>query len=861
MNAKLLSSIEIIGESIWLKLLFNNYVSIHVCCAYFPPSTNPDVFHEFYDVIDTHLFNVSNIILVGDFNMPFINWKTPNHVDSTVFTQDFIGFLTLHKLKQYNMIENHMGRILDLVLSRTEHFSISVARPVFSITPEDVFHPSIIINLTKTKKVIYCKPESTDLEIKSYNFKKANFNLLHYLLSITDWNFLNQHTCINKAVDLFYSVLYNVLDMCVPKTVVFKRKFPIWFTKSIMDNVKLKNLFLKKYKKYNCISDLEILKSLRKDIKLDIRQARKDYIYSLEKSLKLNPKKFWSYYRLKHKPHSACHMTYNNSELKTNGEIAEAFRKYFSSVYTNNEDLGNLSDLDLYPNSTDIVRIHSISVSDIEDSVRKLKGSSSPGIDLIPPFIIKANIASLIYPLLILFNLSLNTSIFPELWKKSKIIPVFKKGKRSDIKNYRPIAILSSFAKIFERIIHTKLTLQTNHIISPNQHGFIKKRSTATNLLCLNINITKALKSNKQLDVIYTDFAKAFDTVNFKILLSKLAKLGFCPRLLSWINSYLSERLLYIKYKSTYSNSFHSTSGVPQGSILGPLLFNLFINDISCIFHSSLLFADDLKIFNTITTHLDQISLQTELNNLSQWCQQNQLYLNIDKCFIVTFTRKTHPLIYHYKINNCDLARKDNIKDLGVTYESSFTFNLHIQNIIVKAVKNLGLLKRTTFDFSDCFVLKNLFNTIVRPILEYNCVIWNPVTKSLIISIEKVHKKFLRFINSKTVSTPIHSFPLENRRHVSLFKFFYNIFHNNIDCSLILHEFSLIVPQYYTRSKITFLVPLLSRNYLKQQPLIQFIKLVNSLPNSDIFFDSFSKIKCDLDSYHASFVPRNFSSI
>ena len=534
--------------------------------------------------------------------------------------------------------------------------------------------------------------------------------------------------------------------------------------------------------------------------------------------------------------------------------MAEAYKEYFSSVYTSptDDEIIHNSDSNISINSIDLVKVHYISQVDIENSIRKLKASTSAGLDLIPPFVIKANIDNFIYPLLILFNLSLSTGIFPDIWKTSKIIPVYKKGNKSDIKNYRPIAILSGFAKVFESVICNKLSPQIHHLISPDQHGFIKKRSTATNLLCLNSVISNALKTNQQLDVIYTDFSKAFDTVNFEILLTKLLKIGFDLNLLTWLRSYLIRRPLFVKYKSALSNAFFGTSGVPQGSILGPMLFNLFINDIVTNFQSCLLFADDLKIFRCISSSYDCEILQFELNKLNNWCHQNKLFLNIDKCFVLTFTRKLNPILNNYTINNYSISRTSFIKDLGVMYESKFTFNLHVQHITKNANKKLGMLKRTTCNFTDISVLFSLFNSLVRHVLIYNCVIWNPYNKSLIVTIKKILNKFVRYISFKTNNhlPTFSSLPkctLECRRSVSVFKFFYDILNNNIDCPSLLQLLNLYAPKHITRNNIVLRKTHYSKNYFNNQSISHFIDLVNNLPShSDIFFDTFPKLKCDI---------------
>lgn len=863
LKARLVSHIDFSGEAVWVKICIDNYISVCVCCIYIPPSASNSILHEFYDVIDEYFSNINNLVIVGDFNLPFINWSDHKPAANTLLTHEFICFLQLHELIQYNNIVNFMNRILDLVLIKLTYFDASIIQPLSPITPEDRYHPALQINFNKIARISKCKHESLDPMIHTYNFKRANFDLLCTLLTLVDWNFLNNYDSINIALESFYSVLFEILDECIPKSKPVKKKYPTWFTGEIINNIKQKNIYLKKYRKHNNLNDLELYKHIRKKIKSDIGCARKSHIDSVEKSLKSNPKSFWSYFRNKNRVNENNVMFCNGDELTSDREVAEAFKGHFASIYTKrseNTAQDNVTDINL--NTIDMVRIDLITHDDIERAVRQLKGSSSPGLDLIPPYIIKANKDNLIYPLLILFNLSLKTMVFPDIWKTTKIVPIFKKGNKSDIKNYRPIAIISSFAKVFESIICEKISNQTAQIISPYQHGFMKKRSTTTNLICLNKDISNALKLNKQLDIIYTDFAKAFDTVDFDVLFSKLLAIGFSHELIMWMYTYVVGRPLYVKFKSAFSDCFYNTSGVPQGSVLGPRLFLLFINDLSYIFNSCLLFADDLKIYRCISTYMDCEILQTELYNLQDWCNKNKLFLNIDKCFVLTFARKTNPLINNYSINNNLLSRKINIRDLGITYETNFSFNMHITEISTKANKKLGILKRTTNNFTDVSVIICLFNTIIRPLLEYGCAIWNPSNSYSVGNIEGIQNKFFRYINFKT-NRHFHHPPynlmrmehkmnsLECRRVLSIFKFFYNLLHNRIDCPYILEDLKLYVPIYKTRNKTVFKEPFCSTNYIKNQPINQFIQLLNSLPfNDDIFCDNFRTFKSNIISLY-----------
>ena len=230
-----------------------------------------------------------------------------------------------------------------------------------------------------------------------------------------------------------------------------------------------------------------------------------------------------------------------------------------------------------------------------------------------------------------------------------------KGGNKCDIRNYRPICIQNVMPKLFEGIIACKLSSSFKNILIAEQHGFMPGRSTSTNLLEYQHYLINSIEKERQVDVIYTDFRKAFDSVSHSILLSKLDAFGIRSTAFSWLSSFLSGRFLRVKYKDCYSSRFLASSGVPQGSHLGPLLFNLFINDIGEVFvHSKfLLYADDLKIFLSIGNRDDALLLQHDLDRLSEWSDTNKLDFNLSKCNIVRFNRKRDVIIFYYKTYLC----------------------------------------------------------------------------------------------------------------------------------------------------------------------------------------------------------------
>uniref|UniRef100_V5GPT7 RNA-directed DNA polymerase n=1 Tax=Anoplophora glabripennis TaxID=217634 RepID=V5GPT7_ANOGL len=251
-----------------------------------------------------------------------------------------------------------------------------------------------------------------------------------------------------------------------------------------------------------------------------------------------------------------------------------------------------------------------------------------------------------------------------------------------------------------------------------------------------------------QVDVVYTDFSKAFDKVNYGILLNKLSLFGLNDNLILLIKSYLSQRELYVSYNGFKSENFIATSGVPQGSNLGPLLFILFINDLSLSLKSNhLFFADDLKLFLSVSNLEDCLILQEQVDLVSRWCENNQLPINIDKCKICSFTSKKEPLVFGYTLENALLARCDNVKDLGVIYDNRLSFTDHINTIINAANRSLSFIVRNSSSFNDVTALKCLFYSLVRSKLEYCSLIWYPYYQIHTNKLEKVQRRFLKFLS------------------------------------------------------------------------------------------------------------------
>jgi len=536
-------------------------------------------------------------------------------------------------------------------------------------------------------------------------------------------------------------------------------------------------------------------------------------------------------------------MFYNNNLISGGKDIVNCFASYFSSVYVDNlitPTSANQLSSTISNNLVDI-NLHSctLSITDVINEFDIINNKTSPGPDMISNcFFIECKFV-LAAPLLHLFNLSLSSGYFPSCWKISHVTPIKKGNDLSNICNYRSISLISIIPKIFESLVSKKIYPILAPTVNDNQHGFIKGKSTTTNLLIFQTFILDAFTSGCQVDVINTDFSKAFDKVTHSFLTEKLHSIGIRDPILSWLISYVTNRKQIVKVKNFISEPFNIPSGVPQGSHLAPLLFILFINDLHFNDSKKLLFADDLKFFRVIKSSLDSILLQNDLNRLSIWCKKNKLMLNIDKCKVMTFSRSRNPVIHNYYLDYFQLNRVVENLDLGITFNSNLTYNKHYLNIYKKSSSMLRFISRTCKDFTNPFTLKALYFSLVRSILEHNSSIWSPSANTHIQCLEGIQNRFLRFMSYKCniprqQHTPykplldtLNMNSLATRRNIIDFKFLYKVVNGMINSSELLNYLNFYVPRCQTRSTNTFYMQLHRTNYLINAPINRMMKLAN----------------------------------
>jgi len=277
-------------------------------------------------------------------------------------------------------------------------------------------------------------------------------------------------------------------------------------------------------------------------------------------------------------------------------------------------------------------------------------------------------------------------------------------------------------SKIFERLVFNNVKSNIHH----TQHGFFEKRSTQTNLMEYVSTVADAIVAGGQVDTIYTDFAKAFDKVDHGILLFKLCSFGVPTNLVEWFSTYLRNRSQFVVIGGSRSDRIVPSSGVPQGSILGPLLFIIFINDLLASLSSCSGFADDLKLYKTISSIYDCNLLQEDLLKIVEWCERNKMVLNVYKCAVMSTTHGHNKIMYPYAIGNEQLKRFSTKKDLGVIMDDKLSFNEHVDEITRKCYRTLDFIFRCGRYFSRQSSMRLLYLSLVRNRLEYCSTVWNP---------------------------------------------------------------------------------------------------------------------------------------
>ena len=387
--------------------------------------------------------------------------------------------------------------------------------------------------------------------------------------------------------------------------------------------------------------------------------------------------------------------------------------------------------------------------------LRDLKENKASGPDNIPPRVLKVAAEPISSCLQVLFNTSLATGQVPEDWKMANITPVFKKGERFKASNYRPVSLTCICSKIMEHIIVSQVMnhFDEQQILADCQHGFRERRSCETQLINLTQELHQNLEDREQVDMVVLDFSKAFDKVPHRRLMKKLWNYGVRGSTHQWIQSFLIGRQQRVIVDGETSDWVPVESGVPQGTVLGPILFLTYINDLPKSVTSKVrLFADDCVMYRTVANEDDCSLLQEDLRNLEEWEKRWCMSFNPDKCNTISITRKRNRINHQYTLHSKTLENVDSATYLGVELSNDLTWSKHINKTTMKANRKLAFIRRN-IRINNTKVKETAYKGLVRPNLEYSATIWDPHQKKYINQLEMVQRRAARFVMGRYHNT------------------------------------------------------------------------------------------------------------
>lgn len=478
-------------------------------------------------------------------------------------------------------------------------------------------------------------------------------------------------------------------------------------------------------------------------------EAKQQYIQQITSEFRFHPRKLYNHlHSLSSRTAKPDFFIANNVPVDNAQSIADAFNQFFHSTFTSPNTFSP-PDISTLPTPNTQLGEIEISKSDVYTALCNLNVSKSLGPDQVHPMILKHCALPLQDAIHSLFVLCLKTGEMPVEWKTHKITPIPKKGNLLEISNYRPISLLCILSKVFESIVYSKIISFVRPKLSQHQFGFIKHKSCLMQLLSAFSTIHEAIDSSHQVDMIYLDFKKAFDSIPHNELLHKLWRIGITGTLWFWFRNYLSNRSHYVTYGQNTSSTLPVLSGVPQGSILGPLLFIIYVNDIPDIINHSdcYLFADDAKLLKVITSLEDADDLQDDLIAIEQWCKEWNLSLNPSKCSAMHFTTlRSQTYDHEYRINNYCIPFLQTQRDLGVLVSGSLSWSHHCDQACAKAYQSLHVIRRNVSSGSTVYLRKQLYLTLVKSHISYCCQLWRPHLLKDITSLERVQRRATKFI-------------------------------------------------------------------------------------------------------------------
>ena len=725
-------------EAVWIETRLAQEPLL-IGTFYRPPNSTVD----YWTLIDQSISNVCNLpckfIVLGDFNSDFLNNPSPHLLD--VILKNNLQQL----VKTPTRYTETSATCIDLVLTPCH----DIIRSTVVLPPICSDHSVPCVKVTNNCATNHSFKRSI------YDYSKLDKEALLDELTNIDWISIASIPSIDEAAYTFSDQLMNVAKKCMPvKKIRVQRHDEPWITEEIKEKIELKNKIHKLAKTVNNDQSWKLFRQARNDLTSTIRKRKLEYIKELDIRVSskdnFGTKHWWKLVKtfLSKKgcsSDSIPSIQHNDRVYYTNQEKADLFNDYFVKQST-------VEDSELVPDvpfeNTCIEQIV-LSVDEVKAALKKLNPTKAAGPDLVHNKILTASSVAVADALTLLFNRSLSEGSFPSAWKTAHVNPIHKKGDRASCTNYRPISLLSCIGKVLEKCVHEHVFnyLQSNALLTPFQSGFIPKDSPVCQLLSVYNDLCKSLDKGVTGQAIFFDISKAFDKVWHRGLLHKLYAIGIRGQVLEWFRNYLSDRQQAVVILGSKSDYLTVTAGVPQGSVLGPLLFLIYINDIVVDIESIIkLFADDTSMYLCLENHqLRAEILNSDLVKIMTWANNWKVNFNQSKTELMNITNKRNQPFLPLYFGTDVLQNTEAHKHLGVILQSNCKWDSHIKSIISKCRTLIACLRSYKYRLSRK-ALEIMYRSFILPHFDYADIVWDNCSNSLAEELETLHLDGIRTV-------------------------------------------------------------------------------------------------------------------
>ena len=740
------------SEFVLAKLQVENGPDLYLGSFYRHTNMDPSSLNSLYDNLHKVMEEKGfpHMIIAGDFNLPDVSWDTQTYHPKPQYGKTInttaVNIMSDLSLTQLVSEPTRGNNILDVIFSSVPDLMDNVTVGPGISDHSAVFAEAMLkVKRTKrpTRKVfLYSKADPAVLKSEIGAFKDS------FLKDASRHNADDNWNCFRDG-------LMEVVRRVVPQKKVRSRQDLPWLDHHLRKKIKKKNRSHRRAKKAKPQNKSQRWKTYRKqqeDTQKSVKLAYDRYINSLFEDQETHrpSKRFYKTLKAKRRDQVGIPpLRGRNGTLdSTSKGKANLLNAQYTSVFKD-EDPSNIPDLGASPYRS-LPKIN-VSGNGVKKLLENLNPRKAVGPDFVPTQILKEFKEDIAPILQVIFQQSLDTGVVPEDWKTANVVGVFKKGDRHQPSNYRPVSLTCVSCKLLEHIVFRAVMdhVDFHKILKFFQHGFREKHSCETQLINTIEDLSRGLNNQQQLDLLILDFSKAFDLVGHQRLLKKLQFYGIRDTTLQWISSWLVERTQKVVVDGANSSASPVTSGVPQGTVLGPLQFILYINHINVNTTSSIrLFADDCLLYRHIRTAQDAEELQRDLTQLCRWADVWQMDFNATKCNILSVTRKKCPIRAVYSIRGVQLEQVVHNPYLGVELAADLDWGHHVKNVVPKAQRTLNLLRRNMWGCSR--ETKDIaYRTLVRPVLDYAGAAWDPFQANHIEGLEKIQRRAARFVTGR----------------------------------------------------------------------------------------------------------------